>query len=313
MGYGRIAILTALSLAVLATAFAGRKKPDDDTQVLDLPKDPPMVAVGETSRLVFHTAPLSAKGLLSQQTREALRAILKTSGGAQPIHIRAFVAGSGDARRVPQIVSEVFTEKKLPLPSVSVVLAGALPLENAQIAIETVSVAKKEVNSAGLAFVEDQSPDRLASKLAGAAALRVTCFVGSLDGAGAIAAKFPGAAVDVVQTRRVPVIGETHCEAWARGGSVKAQRLAFTGTQVAFGADEKAAALAFQRLDKEVAGVGASASDIVATHVYAVSEGSGQLARKVWAAPETMTIIPVEGVASLDGSFAVDAIATVNK
>src|SRR5580693_7474342 len=138
MRYCRIAILTAVFLTAV---FGGKKDPDAVTQVLELPKDPPMVAVGATSRLVFHVSPLSGKGLLSQQTRDALKAILKANGGAQVIHIRAFVAGSGDLRRVPQIVSEVFTAKKLPLPSVSVVQAGGLPLENAQIVIEAVSQA----------------------------------------------------------------------------------------------------------------------------------------------------------------------------
>src|SRR5580693_4220434 len=139
MRYRRAATLAMLSLVVL---FAAKKKnPDDITQTLDLPKDPPMVAVGESRRLIFQISPLSAKGLLSQQTREALKAILKANGGMPVIHIRAFVAGSGDLRRVPQIVSEVFREKKLPLPSVSVVQAGGLPLENAQVVIEAVSQA----------------------------------------------------------------------------------------------------------------------------------------------------------------------------
>src|SRR5580704_18448330 len=131
--------LAMLALITLAVAFAKKKRPDDVTQTLALPKDPPLVAIGETSRLIFHVSPLSGKGLLSQQTREALKAILKANGGAPVVHIRAFVAGSGDLRRVPQIVSEMFAEKKLPLPSVSVVQAGGLPLENAQVVIETVS------------------------------------------------------------------------------------------------------------------------------------------------------------------------------
>ena len=53
--------------------WQGRKNADDDTQTLELPKDPPMVAIGETSHLIFNVSPLSAKGLLSQQTREALQ------------------------------------------------------------------------------------------------------------------------------------------------------------------------------------------------------------------------------------------------
>src|ERR1700685_2998949 len=156
MRYGRIAALAA-AFVVIAV---GGKNPDD-TQILELPKDPPMVAIGETNRLVFHVSPLSAKGLLSQQTRDALKAILKASGGIPVIHIRAFVAGSGDLRRVPQIVSEIFTEKKMALPSVSLVQAGGLPLENAQVVIETVSTAKREVNPDGLTFVEALPADSI--------------------------------------------------------------------------------------------------------------------------------------------------------
>src|SRR5271165_7153831 len=169
-----------LLMLLLAISLSARKKnPDEETQTLALRKDPPQVAVGETSRLVFHVSPLSGKGLLTQQTRDALKAILKENGGVPVVHIRAFVAGSGDLRRVPQIVSEVFTEKKMPLPSVSVVLAGGLPLENAQVVLEAVSQAKRDVNPDGLMFVEAQSAasiekslDQLASRLGGATALR---------------------------------------------------------------------------------------------------------------------------------------------
>ena len=40
------------------------------------PKEPPAAVVGETQRLTFHVSPLSAKGLLTQQTRDALKANL---------------------------------------------------------------------------------------------------------------------------------------------------------------------------------------------------------------------------------------------
>jgi hypothetical protein len=298
MLYFRIAILMTV---FLAGAFAGKKNPDDVTQVLELPKDPPMVASGETSRLVFNVSPLSGKGLLSQQTRDALKALLKANGGAQVIHLRAFVAGSGDMRRVPQIVSQVFTAKKMPLPSVSVVLAGALPLEDAQIEIESISVGKRDVNPDGLTFIEAKTPDRIEST-----ALAVTCFVSSFAGTSAIAARFASAAVDIVQTQRTPSRTDTSCEAVERGGNVKAPRLAFTGTQVAFGSDEKAAELAFQRLDRDL-----GSAEILQTRVYALSERLGDLARKVRAG--SITVIPFEGVASLDGAFAVDAVAAVTR
>jgi enamine deaminase RidA (YjgF/YER057c/UK114 family) len=302
MRYGLFAMLAVV-------AFAGKNP--DETQTLQLPQDPPMVATGETGRLVFHKSPLSAKGLLSQQTRDALKAILKANGGSQVIHLRAFVAGSGDLRRVPQIVSEVFTAKKMPLPSVSVVLVGRLPLENAQVAIEAVSVGKKEVNPDGLTFAE-------ASQLSGAVPLQVTCFVSSIDNEGTLEARFPSAPVTVVQTQRAPGRAGEICEAVGRGGAVKAPRLAFTGTQVAFGVDEKAAALAFQRLDRELNTAGGEVSDIIQTNVYSLSERIGELARKIRTTPGPIFpgpifVVPSEGVASLDGTFAVDAIAAVRK
>ncbi len=313
MRYWRVAILGVLSLAV---AYGGKKNPDDTTQTLDLPKDPPMVAVGESRRLAFHVSPLSAKGLLSQQTREALKAILKANGGAPVVHIRAFVAGSGDLRRVPQIVSEVFTEKKLPLPSISVVQAGGLPMENAQIVLETVSQSKKEMNADGLMFVEAQtsaslekSLDQLASRLGGAVALRVSCFVRAIGAADPITRRFPSAAVDLVQMQRSPVRSEASCEAVGRGGNIRASKLAFTGTQVAFGADEKAARLAFQRIDRDLSELDIEPADIVATNIYPLSIRIGELARQVRSTSGSVTVIPFEGIASVDGSFAVDAVA----
>src|SRR5438874_391960 len=118
MGYRQF-LIGAAALWLAASLPAKKKNPDEVTQTLATPKEPPMVAIGETRRLVFHVSPLSGKGLLSQQTRDALKAILRLNGNLPVVHIRAFVAGSGDVRRVPQIVSEVFTDKKMPLPSVS--------------------------------------------------------------------------------------------------------------------------------------------------------------------------------------------------
>lgn len=293
----RIAALSLLAMTIVCAAK--KKNPDDVTQTLDLPKDPPMVAVGETSRLVFHVSPLSNKGLLSQQTRDALKVILKTNGGARVVHIRAFVAGSGDLRRVPQIVSEVLTEKKMDLPSVSVVQVGALPMEGAQVELEAVSETKRPVNPDGLSFPEAASPESVASPLS------VTCYVSDIGEATKIAGRFPNAVV--VQTQRAPSPGAPECEAIARGGNARAAKLAFTGTQVAFGTDDKAARLAFQRLEREL-----GPSSVLMSHIYALSPAIGAMARKLsgWSSPAM--IVPAEGVASIDGSFAVDAIAASN-
>jgi enamine deaminase RidA (YjgF/YER057c/UK114 family) len=308
----------AVAILILASGLLARKKnPDDVTQTLELPKDPPMVALGETSRLTFQVSPLSGKGLLSQQTRDALKAILKLNGGAPVIHVRAFVAGSGDLRRVPQIVSEVFREKKMELPSVSVIQAGGLPLENAQVVLETVSISKKDVNPDGLTFIEAQaaptlekSLDAVAARIAGATVVRVSCFLGSMGSAGAIITRFPSAAVDLVQPQREPARAEANCEAVARGGNIRAGKLAFTGTRVAFGADEKAAALAFQRLDKDLFDSGIQPADILATTIYPLSARGGDLARKLRSTSGPVTVIPVEGIASVEGSFAVDVMAS---
>ena len=310
----RVAIMALLFLAV---AYAAKKKnPDDITQTLALPKDPPMVAMGETRRLIFHVSPLSAKGLLSQQTREALKAILKANGGAPVVHIRAFVAGSGDLRRVPQIVSEVFTEKKLPLPSVSVVLAGGLPLENAQVVLEAVSQAKKGSES-GWADVRRSADCGVARKVSGStgvAAWRGDCAESQLFRQRNRHFRSDRRALSLggrglVQTQRAPLRSEASCEAVGRGGNIRAAKLAFTGTQVAFGVDEKAAKVAFQRIDRDLGSAAVESADIIATNIYPLSVRIGELAGKVRSTSGTVTVIPFEGIASVDGSFAIDAVA----
>ena len=309
MRYRRVA---ALGLVLAAVVFAGKKNPDDITETLELPKDPPLVAIGDSDRLVFHVSPLSAKGLLTQQTRDALKSILKMNGGVTVVHVRAFVAGNGDMRRVPQIVSGVLTEKKMPLPSVSVVQVGALPLEGAQVVLETASEAKRVVTaSEGFTFLEAMSPEMLAEKTGSAALLAVTCYVSDIAAAGAVASRFGSAALDVVQTQRAATSSGTRCEAIVRGGNVHATKLAFTGTHVALGTEEKATQLAFQRLDRSLTEAVVRPADIVLTHLYPLSSRIGDMARKFRAASGPISVVPFEGVAAIDGAFAVDAIAAV--
>ena len=116
------------------------------TEKLSLPEDPSTsFSVGETARLTFQGFPASfpLRALSSQQTRDALKAILKLNGGAPIIHIRAFSAGNGDLRRIPQIVADVLGGRHGPLPSVSVIQAGALTEDDAQIVLETVSAREE--------------------------------------------------------------------------------------------------------------------------------------------------------------------------
>ena len=163
--------LLALAGALAVTLSSwGKKKKEEETQVLQLPKDPPSALTAETRRLVFHVTPLSAKGLLSQQTRDALKWLLHSTNGAAVVKLRAFVAGSGDLRRVRELVSETFTEHRLALPVLSVVQVGALPLEAAQVVMESTAVAKKDVNQYGLVYISGQGASVGRAARSGAAA-----------------------------------------------------------------------------------------------------------------------------------------------
>src|SRR5437016_5708472 len=142
-----------------------KKKSDEEvTQSLPPPREAPAAVIGATDRLVFQISTLSNKGLLSQQTRDTLRALIRP--GRSIIKLRAFVAGSGDMRRIQEIVGELFGEKHLPLPALSVVQVGALPLEGAQVILEAIAEDKKVVNPNGLAFISGQAAPSVEQSLA---------------------------------------------------------------------------------------------------------------------------------------------------
>jgi enamine deaminase RidA (YjgF/YER057c/UK114 family) len=253
-----LAFVVALCCVVAAPGVSAQKKPkpkkEEITQTLQLPKDLPTAVTGETRRLTFHVTPLSARGLLSAQVREALKALTREAGASPVLKIRAFVAGSGDLRRVRDLVSEIFTDRKQPLPALSLIQAGGLPLEGAQVVLEAISLGKKEVSPLGLVFVSApvvasenpldpvaplaaQSLDRLKAALKTARSetsdvVRVTCFLSSLDNLAAtrklVEADFPRAALNYVQTQRSPSRALAACEAvarltWNTGKSVQLQ------------------------------------------------------------------------------------------
>lgn len=238
-----LALLALLgALAAAALPFEKKKKEEDITQTREIPKDPPSAVAAETRRLVFHVSPLSAKGLLSQQVRDALKTISRSAGSSTVVKLRAFVAGTGDMRRVQAIVSETFTDRRLPLPALSVVQVGGLPLEGAQVILESIAVSKKDVNPHGLVFVSGQaassdkpldpvaplaekSLDGLRTALRGAGSepgdvLRVTCFLSSLEDIrtvrGLMEREYRNAALNYVQIQRAPQRGVVECEAVAR-------------------------------------------------------------------------------------------------
>lgn len=239
-----LAVAASVLAASLAPAAGRKKKRDQEesTQTLEVLKEPPQAIVADASRLAFHVSALSAKGLLSQQVRDALKDLQRQTRGASIVKLRAFVAGSGDMRRVQSIVSETFTDRHQQLPALSVVQVGGLPLVGAQVVLESISVAKRPVNPHGLAFISGQQ-ERGAGPAAAAAPLversltgldkavraagsdpkdvmRVTCFVGTLSDVNtvraAVARRFPSAAWNVVEVQRAVVRGIAECEAVAR-------------------------------------------------------------------------------------------------
>ena len=150
-----LVLLFVVLLAGGLFAQKHKKKPDEEPrpQVLEVIPEPPEAVLADSGRLSFQVSPLSDKGLLSQQVRDALKAVARLNHGASILKVRAFVAGSGDLRRIKDIVAEEFTEKKQTLPAVSTIQVGALPLPGAQVVIEAISSERKVVNPSGVAFV----------------------------------------------------------------------------------------------------------------------------------------------------------------
>ena len=236
------ALVALLCASVWSAAPQKKKDKEEQTQTLQLPKELPGAVTGNTHRLTFHITPLSPKGLLSRQIRDALKALEHECGNETVLKIRAFVAGSGDMRRVRDLVSEVFTDRKQPLPALTLVQGGGLPMEGAQVVLEAIAAARKDVNPHGLAFISAQiatSDNPLdpvaplaakslaavgqAVRAAGsdsAGVLRVSCFLSSLQELSQtrsiVESNFPKAAVDFVQTQRAPSRALAACEAVAR-------------------------------------------------------------------------------------------------
>ena len=318
-----------------------KKKGDDITQSLALPPELPAAVTAETARLAFRVTPLSAKGLLSQQTRDALKGLQHSS--REPIvKLRAFVAGSGDLRRVGEIAGEMFLEKHMPLPALTVAQVGALPLEGAQVVMEATELDRKVVNPVGVAFLAAQpaasvtdSLAKLKSTLAASGmepsdALIVTCFVSSLDDQRdtrqLMSASFPGAALNYVQMQRDPVMPPASCEATARltkpaGSSnsqvaiVSAREIVITGTQLAFGNQDSDFKLAFERLEKALAAKSARFDQVVLSHLYFTSSGLATRAlalQSSYPGTRVSTVVPVEALPSLDAAFGLDVVAVPN-
>ncbi len=289
-----------------------KKDTEPPTQVLPPLPDPPDAIAADTARLSFQVSPLSNKGLLSQQIRDALKALLRDNHGAQIVKLRAFVAGSGDLRRVQQIVVDEFTDRKMTLPVISTIQVGALPMVGAQVVMEATSVEKRAVNPNAVIFLpsaEGTDPAGPVGYLRQRAKtnemLRVTCFLSSLEDTAstqaAATAAFPGAAVDIVQPQRQSLRSYAACEGVARqtdlnprtiagsfaskqqvldtvkmmGYYTQSPKIIFTSTKLVFREEDADVRLAFQRLEKAMEPLGAKPQDIFWTSIYALTNPVG--------------------------------------
>ena len=325
-----------------------KKEKPTETQALPLPPEPPAAVSAETAKLMFHLSPLSEKGLLTQQVRDALKSLTRANGGSTFVKLRAFVAGSGDMRRVAAIVSEEFSDKKMPLPAVTTIQVGALPMDGAQVVIESISTSpkndKKTPNPTGLAFFSARpAPDprqavaqlATAAASAGAVLLQATCFLGAIDQVGearaAASVAFPTAAVNFVQLTRLAVQPAAACEGVGRleqalktplefldaaGAVLVAKpRLVFTGAQLAFQDRDEDLRLAYGRLGRALETMKASYADSLVMSVYSLNPAT---AEKILAlAPEFLgppahavqSTQIVEGLPSLDATVAIELMA----
>jgi enamine deaminase RidA (YjgF/YER057c/UK114 family) len=276
---------------------------------------------------------------------DALKAIARLNHGVPVVKLRAFVAGSGDLRRVKEIVAEDFTAKKQTLPAVSTIQVGALPLAGAQVAIEAVSSEKKVVNPTGIAFLTTAETanaaaavKHLQSVLKGANinaqdVLRVTCFLNSLDDVlasqSAVVAAFPSAAANFVQMQRLGLEPQVLCEAAARLtttpaqplvlenglASINAPKVVFTATQLVFRDQDADIRLAYQRLAKTLASVGATFKDVFWSGTYVLTKPSAAKIESLqWefldrTRPPGHAELQIEGLPSTDATAAIEVMA----
>jgi enamine deaminase RidA (YjgF/YER057c/UK114 family) len=345
----RLLFKTAASLVVFsAVALAGfghkKKNQEPKPQILPLPKELPKALSAETKNITFRTTPLLKAGRLSVQIRETLSDLIKDTRGEAIIKIRAFVAGAGDTRRVQEMVSDMFTDKKLPLPVLTLIQVGGLGQESGLV-MEAIVDGRKTVNPNGLVFVGGQMGDSLgasvekvtarlgAAGLSGADVLRTTCFTGRLTDYAAmhatLAAAFPNAALNVVQALRDPIDARTSCESVARirdgvarnPASVPAEahvsfvtspQLVFTGLQLSFGTYLADADSALSRLSRDVEPLHAEIRNAVTVNAFSLNPAATSALQKTMSkfnlAPQALTIQPVEGLPSLDAALGMEAV-----
>ena len=337
----RTSLLMLLLTLTTAQLYSQKKKNEEPKpQVLPLPPELPMALAAEAETLDFHISPLLKTGGLAAQIRQSLDDLIRDTHGETIVKLRAFVAGAGDARRVQTQAADLFTERKLPLPVLSVLQVGALGDEAAKVVIEAVVSTHRTVNPNGLAFIAGQTGpslkeamDKLQAsvKLAGVAPetlLTTTCFTSVIENYDVVRAgllkMFPNTSVNVVQALRDPPNDSSMCEAIgqltqkpekkvaflseSRTVQVKEGRLIFTGMQLTFGSFLDDAQQSFQRLQRAAKALGQT--DVaVEVNAFSLNVYAASALRKMTSFPQnTFTIQRVEGLPAIDASAGIEAI-----
>ncbi|MBV9611104.1 MAG: RidA family protein [Acidobacteriaceae bacterium] len=342
------AVLTVGLLAGSPEALAQRNRKateEPKSQVLPLPPQLPMALAADTATLDFHISPLLRTGGLSAQIRQSLNDLIRDTRGETIIKLRAFVSGPGDARRVESTVGAAFSERRLPLPVLSIIQVGGLGQESAQVVIEAVVATHRTVNPNGLAFLSGETGPSLADALArlrnsaGAASvdparvLTCTCFTSQIDNyeaaRSAIQSMFPNTAMTIVQALRDPATDSTTCEAvgqlsqppaegrvvWlqnARATLVNSNQLVFTGLQLSFGNFLDDAHEAFTRLQRAASALQPVEAP-VEVNAFSLDAYAGSALRKMASVPgSTFTIQTVEGLPAIDASAGIEAVLAPN-
>jgi enamine deaminase RidA (YjgF/YER057c/UK114 family) len=222
-----------------------------------------------------------------------------------------------------------------------VVQVGALPLEGAQVVIESISADKKTANPNGLAFFAAQRARDAAGavaqiesaaagvQVAAADMLQVTCFLNSLEDVAAaraaVARGFPGAAADFVENQRLSTERSAQCEAVGRRSAagkpqeitpgaalVNSTKLVISGTQMAFREQDSDLRLAFERLEKSLQPLGVTSQDVILFHFYPLTRTVGEklhALQPAWFPKSTGAMVQVEALPSVDASMAMEVIA----
>jgi len=336
-------LLLVLLLALAALPSYPQKKKNNEepkSQVLPLPPELPMALAAETATLDFHISPLMRSGGLAAQIRQSLGDLIRDTHGETIVKLRAFVAGAGDARRVQAEAADLFTERKLPLPVLSVLQVGALGDEAAKVEIEAVVSTHKTVNPNGLGFVGGQmgaslkeAIDKLTASVKAAgitpeSLLTTTCFTSAIENYATtranLVALFPNTSINVVQALRDPPNDASMCEAIGQLSQkpandivflsdrhtalVAAHRLIFTGMQLTFGSFLDDAQQSFQRLQHAAKALGSS-NVAVEVNAYSLNAYAASALRKTTSfSQSTFTLQRVEGLPAVDASAGIEAI-----